>query len=357
MTAGQSLADGAAGIALLYLEAGRRGEAQGALEQAVADGVSIADSASLYYGAPALAFVLASAGQPGLARAQAVAAEGTAAMTRHRLAAAHRRIDQRKQPQYSEFDLIRGLTGLGVALRRIGNHALLREVLAYLVRLTEPVNGLPGWWCPSGPSRGQPTTAGGHSNHGTAHGIAGIAALLGLTFNDGITVAGHADAITRICQWLDIWQQQTDGSHWWPQTVTLDDLRSGKPAQHGPLRPSWCYGTPGIARAQQLAARALGDPARQHLAETAFSRCANDPAQTSQLTSRGLCHGTAGLLAAGRRIAADALTPMPVTSLLRLHQQTAAGDGEPAGLLDGAAGATLATSQIMTSWDACLLLS
>ncbi|WP_329428139.1 hypothetical protein OG339_01690 [Streptosporangium sp. NBC_01495] len=45
MTAGQSLAEGAAGIALLHLEVGRWEAAYAALEQAIADGVS---GATLY---------------------------------------------------------------------------------------------------------------------------------------------------------------------------------------------------------------------------------------------------------------------------------------------------------------------
>lgn len=357
MTAGQSLASGAAGIALLHLETGNWPAARAALDQAAADGASIADRASLYYGAPALAFVLASSGRPGLARALAIAAEGTATVTRRRLEAAHRRIDQRERPRYREYDLIGGLTGLGVALRRLGNPALLREVLSYLVRLTEPMDGLPGWWCQGGPNRNEPGPPGGHSNHGIAHGITGCLAFLALTANDGMTVSGHTEAITRILRWLDAWQQRTGDSTWWPQTITLDDLRRGEPGQREPWRPSWCYGTPGIARAQQLAARATGDTARQHLTETAFTACASDPAQTSRLTNRSLCHGTAGLLAAGRRIAADALAPIPLVPLLRLHQQTAATDDESAGLLDGRAGAALATAGTTTSWDACLLLS
>ncbi|MET7668213.1 lanthionine synthetase C family protein [Micromonospora luteifusca] len=358
MTAGQSLADGAAGIALWHLEAGRWEAAYAALQQATADGVSATDNASLYYGVPALAFVLAASDRPALTRARAVAAAGTATVTHRRLDTAHRRIDQRQQPAYAEFDLIRGLTGLGVALRRIGDLDLLREVLTYLVRLTEPIGALPGWWCPHGPNRAEAAPAGGHSNHGIAHGITGPLALLALTLRDGITVDGHIQAIIRICQWLDTWQRRTNTGPWWPQTITLDDLRRGDPSQRRPLRPSWCYGTPGIARAQQLSALALGDTARQHLAESALIACLNDPTQIAQLTDRSLCHGTAGLLATARRIAADALTPIPVARLRRLHQQAAvaASDG-PAGLLDGTSGAALATTgTTRTSWDACLLL-
>ena len=357
MTAGQSLAEGAAGIALLHLETGTWEAAYAAFEQAVADGVSIADGASLYYGVPALAFVLATADRPCLARAKATAAAGTMTLTRRRLEAAHRRIDHRRRPHYAEFDLIRGLTGLGVALRHIGEHDLLRDVLTYLVRLTEPMDGLPGWWCPHGPTRDQPAPAGGHGNHGISHGVSGPLALLALTHADGIRVDGHTEAIVRILHWLDAWQRRTsDGAAWWPQTLTLADLERGEPAQPGPLRPSWCYGTPGIARAQQLAAHALGDTTRQDNVEAAFTACVSDPAQTRRLIDRGLCHGTAGLLATGRRIAADARTPIPLPPLLNLHTRATPAIDEPAGFLDGSAGAALATAGTTTSWDACLLL-
>lgn len=358
MTAGQSLADGAAGIALLHLETGNWPAAREALRRATAGGVSIAAGASLFYGAPALAFVLAATSHPALTHARTITADGTATVTRRRLEAAQRRMDQHEQPDYAEYDLIRGLTGLGVTLRRLGNHELLRQILDYLVRLTEPIDTLPGWWCSNAPQRTQPPPAGGHANFGMAHGITGPLALLALTHRDGITVDGHTTAITRICRWLDTWQQHTNGTTWWPQTLTRAELHNGTPAQQTPPRPSWCYGTPGIARAQQLAAHALRDTTRQHLAEAAFTSCVTDPAQTRSLTGRSLCHGTAGLLATARRITADTLTPTPLTPAENLHRQTAATAGEPAGFLDGTAGSGLAAAgTTTTSWDACLLLT
>ncbi|WP_019629696.1 lanthionine synthetase C family protein [Actinomadura atramentaria] len=358
MTAGQSLADGAAGKVLLHLETGRRDAAYAELEKAVAAGVSIADSASLYYGAPALAFVLATCDDPRVARAKASVASGTAVLTRRRLEAAHRRIDLQNKPEYAEYDLIRGLTGLGVALRRIGDIALLRDVLTYLVRLTEPIGCLPGWWCRHGPARDRPSPVGGHGNQGIAHGIPGPLALLSLAYLDGIHVDGHTGAIERIVGWLDDWQHHTaSGAAWWPPIVTLEDLRRSSPAgPTKPGRPSWCYGTPGIARAYQLAARALGDTVRQFTAEDAFTGCVNDPEQTRLLIDRSLCHGTAGLLATGRRIAEDAHSSISLKPLLRLHQKTVPGDDEPAGFLTGSAGAELAVGSTTTRWGPCLLL-
>ncbi|WP_425547741.1 lanthionine synthetase C family protein [Actinocorallia longicatena] len=352
---GQSLAEGAAGIALLHLETGDEYAVLAQLEQAAEGGVTVADNASLYFGAPALAFVLAATDKPHLARARALAAEGTGIVTRRKLEAAHRRIDQRRRPHYAEFDLIRGLTGLGVALRRLGDVDLLRAVLAYLVRLTEPIGPLPGWWCPSGPRRDRPGPPGGHSNHGIAHGITGPLALLALARLDGLHVDDHLGAMMRILRWLDTWQRRTfDGSAWWPPTLDRADLDLGTHTDPGPGRPSWCYGTPGISRTLQLAARALGDPTRQNQAEAAFIRCIDDPARTRLLTDQSLCHGTAGLMATGRRIAADALVPVSVEPLLELHRTTTR--PSQAGLLNGRAGADLALVGTATSWDACLLL-
>ena len=70
---------------------------------------------------------------------------------------------------------------------------------------------------------------------------------------------GHAEAIAIICAWLDTWQHDGSSGPWWPQWIARDQLRTGRPRRHGPLRPSWCYGTPGITRAQQLAAIAAED--------------------------------------------------------------------------------------------------
>jgi len=357
MNSDQSLADGALGIALLHLETGNWPAACEELHRATADGVSIGAGASLFYGAPALAYVLATTDHPGLVPARTIAADGAATITRRRLDAAHRRIDRRERPDYAEYDLIRGLTGLGVVLRRLGNRDLLHQVLDYLVRLTEPISDLPGWWCTNGPDRSLPAE-GGHANHGMAHGITGPLALLALTARDGEAVTGHATAIGRISRWLDAWQQHTDdGGTWWPQTISRTDLANGTLSQQRPLRPSWCYGTPGIARAQQLAAQALDDPPRQLRAEAAFISRAAFPPQARQLADRTLCHGTAGLVATARRIAADALGPLPVAEIEHMHQQTAPSADEPNGLLDGVAGARLANAATATTaWDACLLL-
>jgi hypothetical protein len=138
--------------------------------------------------------------------------------------------------------------------------------------------------------------------------------------------------------------------------------------QPSPRRPSWCYGTPGLARAQQLAALALGDPRRQRHAEDALAECIADEAQLAQLGDASLCHGWAGLVQTTRRVATDAGPDSALATLLpHLHtrfEQHLHGQQPPTcnGLLEGAAGIALtryatATTPPTVQWDACLLIA
>ncbi|WP_318782514.1 lanthionine synthetase LanC family protein [Nonomuraea africana] len=112
-----------------------------------------------------------------------------------RLAAARRRRASTRLPTLAEFDLIRGLTGLGaLLLTRPGSPPpLLHEVLTHLVTLAglaeADSRGLPGWWSPDSPTHEE--IAGGHANNGVAHGIAGPLALLSLAAHRDILVEGQ----------------------------------------------------------------------------------------------------------------------------------------------------------------------
>ena len=374
----ESLYTGAAGVALAHIEYAHTGG--GSWDTAhhwarvmVRHPVTAhPDACGLDRGAPAVAFTLHAAGQPTYATALATLDEHIGTLTRQRLHSAHARIDAGHLPALREFDLIRGLTGIGAyLLHRHGGGNLLHNVLSYLVRLTEPliVNGhtVPGWWTSNGPGDcPSPRWPGGHGNLGIAHGIAGPLALLSIAMRHSLTVPGHADAIGRICDWLDHWHIGTGTQTWWPGTVSLADQRSGRLRQSGPGRPSWCYGIPGLARAQQLAGLALADLRRQHAAEQALAGCLADQRQLAHLTDTSLCHGWAGLLHTTGRVAADATDPerFAVRHLRQLTEQHLREHGIPSrhGLLDGVAGVRLAlhTTTVgttpATGWDACLLL-
>jgi hypothetical protein len=390
----QSLAHGSPGIALLHIERAATGlapwqRAHDWLTYTTRAALCAGADSHLFYGAPALAHALACAAahRPGsYGRALDVLDQQIATDTRRRVDDAHARIDRGSLPTLAEFDVIRGLAGVGsYLLRRDPCGETVHAVLEYLVRLTEPVpvdgETLPGWWTGSGPSgRDSDRFTGGHSNCGVAHGIGGPLALLALAVQCGVTVDGHREAIGRICAWLDRWRTDTDTGPVWPYWVNRPQLRAGRRDTSDQQAPSWCYGTAGLARAQQLAALATGDTSRRHLAEHALVQALSSTAQRAATKDTSLCHGCAGLAHIAITTTADA-TPAAaaqlralIPGLLDVVQPDDAGpeyaatrllDNAPCGtgFLEGAAGIALAvlapatTVLPRTGWDACLLIA
>ncbi|MEV7006711.1 lanthionine synthetase LanC family protein [Streptosporangium sp. NPDC051022] len=345
----QALAEGTLGVALLHIERGDLAAARPLLAEAVAGGVSTGANACLFHGSPALEFVLGRAGR--VDRDVQAAVDRVVAA---RLDAARRRRESARLPRLAEFDLIRGLTGLGMLLLvRPGSSPLLAEVLAHLVAPARQVNAcgraLPGWWSPDSPTHEE--MDGGHGNNGVAHGIAGPLALLSLAARRDIQVAGQTEAIEVFADWLDRF-----GAFYW---ITLDHLKAAEPPPAPPLRPSWCYGDLGIARALQLAALALGAPARRKAAEETAMTALADPARLVQVTDASLCHGWAGLLTVITAIAADSPAPDRFTASIRqIHRHLSAGIAalSKPGFMEGRAGAQLALEGSNTTGWTCALL-
>ncbi|TVT61974.1 lanthionine synthetase [Amycolatopsis rhizosphaerae] len=378
---GQSLARGSAGIALWHIECahadvGARQRVHTWVRTALAEPVSTSAIAGLFAGLPAIAFLLdvAETVIPDYRSAVEKCHAHLIRLTHRRVTAAMARIDRGELPGFAEYDLLHGLTGIGQLLLHFlpGTDALAR-VLTYLVRLTEPlrIDGdlLPGWWVAHDPDPLLPTP-GGHTNLGLAHGISGPLALLAMALRAGITVDGHREAIDIICAHLDRWRCHTETGCWWPYWINRGDYARGGIEQTGPGRPSWCYGTPGITRACQLAALATRDTSRQRTAEAALAACLADEVQLDLITDLGLCHGWAGLYCTVGRAAADADNPALAAQLphlaQRLIQHAAATRPPDHGLLDGTAGIALALSAITdngavavprSGWDRCLLIA
>ncbi len=381
----QSLARGAPGVALLHIHRARLGlgswpTARTWIRFITREPVITGPASGLFYGAPALACVLASTGTqagPWL-RALEILDQAVAAEAIGRAEEANARIDGGQLPTLAEFDVIRGLTGLGACLlRRDPDGTALRAVLDYLARLTESLTwhgiSVPGWWTPAGPS-GQPDAdfEGGHGNLGVAHGIAGPLALLACAARRGITASHHFTTIRTLHSWLEQWQVPAPTGTGWPFWITAVQLRAGQPGPAWPQRLGWCYGTVGITRALQLAAKAVGDINRQHAAEQALIQGLSDPASQAVTTSLSLCHGRAGLAVIAAAAAVDATTP---ATAARLH--AIADDlrvmppdfpavrgalGYEPGLLDGIAGIALALTSVTqaeahTGWDTCMLIT
>ncbi|WP_413754916.1 lanthionine synthetase C family protein [Streptomyces sp. MMBL 11-3] len=388
----QHIAYGLPGIALLHIERAAAGlapwhRAHAWLAAAARQPLTSGADSHPFYGAPALAQALTCATDhlPGsYERALNTLDEQIARDVLRRLTDAHRRLDAGQLPEIAEFDTIRGLSGYGAyLLRRNPGSAALRTVLDYCVRLIEPIthNGetLPGWWTQTAPT-GRPDTdrfPEGHANSGMSHGIGGVLALLALAARHGTLVEGHHDAIRTILAWLDRWQEETGHGPAWPYWVTRAELRDDRLAPPTARRPSWCYGTAGLARAQQLAALALGDSPRRIAAENALVAALTDTAQLKTTTDNGLCHGFAGLAHVAARTATDAhpstagqiravipallATICPPGADPAAAAPTVANEAGP-GFLDGAAGIALAlvastTTPPRTAWDACLLIA
>ncbi|MDA0565194.1 lanthionine synthetase C family protein [Streptomonospora sp. S1-112] len=361
-----SLARGALGIALVHLAAGSPAETAHAwLRTALAGGVlDPTVRPGLFHGLPAVAFTLALAPPDHYRRARATVREQLRRLVRHRLEAAHARIDRAEPASFGEYDLVSGLTGIAVAVWEADpDGELLEDVLAYLVRLCRPVRREgrchPGWWVHHSPRGGHdPYFPDGHANLGMAHGIAGVVSLLGLTYRAGRTVREQRATLELLCAYLDSLQYDGRAGPWWPPW-TVAHTATG-PTRPGP--PTWCYGTPGIARAQQIAALALGDIARRHTAERAMDACLVAGAGVDGLTAGGLCHGPAGGLRALTRMAED---QAPGAPRLRRHlltvrksAETPAPHHERADFLEGTAGTHLAlNSGLHSRWDRCLLLA
>ena len=189
----QDLGRGAAGTALARIAAARltglTPRATAPWVRAMTAGPVTANASSgLFYGAPAVAFVLQTGAHPAYAAMLDVLDEHVNDLTALKLAAAYERIERGELTRPGEYDLISGLTGLGAYhLLRHGSagSGMTAAVLGYLVALAEPVNrhgeSLPGWWTGTGPA-GTPDPAwpGGHLNLGMAHGVAVISCVKSL---------------------------------------------------------------------------------------------------------------------------------------------------------------------------------
>jgi hypothetical protein len=185
----------------------------------------------------------------------------------------------------------------------------------------------------------------------------------------GIQVDGHAKAVSELCATFDRYRQGSSACPWWPATISLSEYSQGTTSQERQARPSWCYGTPGQARAQQLAGLALGDLERVRVAERALAGCVLDRQVTGLLTDASLCHGWAGVVQALWRAASDALSPQPLWTALREARRgmedhlARAGPPVSVGLLEGTSGILLAQNDLPRTageppcWDACLLLT
>jgi lantibiotic modifying enzyme len=297
-----SLESGTTGLALLhgYLAQAGCGQDHAAtavclLQQATA---LVADEpvlASLYSGLAGVGWALAHLGGrlPGLDAADDLAEIDEALL-----------LHLEQSPWSDDYDLIRGLVGLGVyALERLSPGAeapsraaaCLERVLDHLTETAERrPEGVTWFTKPAWLSaEARAKAPGGYYNLGLAHGVPGVVALLGqvgaatpLSPCERTEEGGRVRALLDgAVAWL-LAQERPGGFAGW--------VEPGKDADR-PARLAWCYGDPGVAAALLGAARCVQEPAWERQALAIARRAARRPAEHAGVRDAGLCHGAAGL--------------------------------------------------------------
>jgi lantibiotic modifying enzyme len=281
-----------------------------------------------------------------------------------------------RYPEHAPYDLINGLTGLGVyALARWPRPAAVDCVLSVVRQLARRArhdrDGV-SWWTPpsrQGPRRERARPGG--VDLGVAHGIAGVIPFLARAHKLGLADQTVRPLLDGAVRWLLAHMVDTASGPTVPYFVA-DGI------EPGPARSAWCYGDPGVAAALLLAARDAGEPAWAAAATGLAVRAANRPPDQTGVVDAGLCHGSAGLAHLFNR--AYQMTAEPtladaarfwVGRTLELCS-AAAGRGETLtdaagsacngpGLLEGTAGVALAMEAASTTvepvWDQMLLVS
>jgi hypothetical protein len=289
----------------------------------------------------------------------------------------------REPGRVGDFDVISGASGVGAYLLQRDAYGVLPDVLSGLVSLAEPQDGPPRWMTPPQLLDDASTVRlypWGNLNCGLAHGIPGPLALLGLALRHGVEVAGQAEAVRRLADWLVAHRTDDQWGVNWPTAVPLPPPGAPDPDPAGlvPSRSAWCYGSPGIARALWLAGEALDDAGLRQLAVEAMQAVLRRPVRERQIESPTFCHGVAGLLQILLRFAhdtgsatfADAVAEL-VDQLLAAYEpdrllgyaslEPGTNSVDRPGLLDGAPGVAMtllaAATDVEPSWDRLFLLS
>jgi lantibiotic biosynthesis protein len=282
-----------------------------------------------------------------------------------------------RYPEDAPYDLINGLTGLGVyALARWPRPAAAQCLLGVVGQLARRArhdsDGVSWWTLPSwrGPRRERDLPGG--VDLGVAHGIAGVIPFLARVHRLGLAQETIRPLLDGAVRWLLAHMVDTASGPTVPYFVADG-------AEPRPARSAWCYGDPGVATALLLAARDADEPAWAAAATGLAVRAASRPPDQTGVVDAGLCHGSAGLAHLFNRMyqmtAEPALADAAlfwVERTLQLCSAAAPGqhttltdDARPAwkgpGLLEGAAGVALAMEAACTTvepvWEQMLLVS
>ncbi len=201
-------------------------------------------------------------------------------------------LDQSPWPE--SFDLVRGVTGIGVyALERLPRplaKACLERVVAHLMDLAEETIDGVTWFTP--PDQLGPwalsTCPNGRYDLGAAHGTPAAIALLAEAGRLGMLDAAGTSRLEGAVRWLLARKDELGGASCFASWVA-----PGAPPISARL--AWCYGDAGIAAVLLHAARTAGRKDWEEEALAIAGRAAARPRETSGVVDAGLCHGAFGL--------------------------------------------------------------
>lgn len=290
-------------------------------------------------------------------------------------------LDQLSDPWDGNFELMGGLTGLGVyALERLPSAQGDRMIALTITRLREMAMAQGPhltWFTPPAHLAVDDPAAfpAGHVNLGMAHGVPGVIAFLGAT-----CLAGHAPAAVPVLEGVVPWllDQQLG-----PASAACFPNWIAPGAPRAPARLAWCYGDAGIASALLLAARGARRDDWRTAALAVARRAAQRTFESSGVQDAMLCHGAAGVAHVFNRLFQSTGEPWlahaarswfahvfdlsregsGMTGGRRFEPLDAGDDGGQAdpGVLTGTAGVALAllaaATEFEPEWDRALLLS
>jgi lantibiotic modifying enzyme len=285
-----SLADGGAGLALLFAELERgqpwRGHRAHA-EQFIREAASALEEHPLppgfYEGFSGIAWSIERLGAMGVPSVEDL-----------------EEIDEAllglvsRQPWHAHYDLITGLVGIGLyALERLPRPVAARCLEQIVNRLEERSSRTgPGisWWTPPEhlPPHQREVSQEGYFNLGAAHGMPTVVALLALIAREGVAERKARELSASGARWLLANALPDSPGARFPALVV-----PGIPAES--CRSAWCYGDPGVALCLLVAARAVSDLELERVVLEIAREAAQRPAEHTGVRDAGLCHGAAGL--------------------------------------------------------------
>lgn len=207
------------------------------------------------------------------------------------------------------YDSVLGLSGTASYLLLFKEEEDVREciieILIYLIEITKNIEKygykVPGWYTSSENQfldDEKKFYKKGNFNLGLAHGIAGPLTILSLALKEGIEIEGQREGINIILNDLKRLKYNDEKENiYWPGRIDFEEYVSGVVKDKKRNRASWCYGTPGIARAMYIAGTAINDKESIDIAIKAVEGLCQMDEDEWKFHSPTICHGYSGLLA------------------------------------------------------------